>query len=404
MKKIALVTLFFIFSSAYLIAQEKAVINKMIEEVTFLASDQLEGRETGTQSEEIAAKYIRYKFREYGLLPKGSNGYFQYFKSTIKSHPHSSVGDKKINGINVVGYLDNSQKETVVIGAHYDHLGYGHSGSLHDGEKEIHNGADDNASGVSILINLINELADNKKYNYLFIAFSGEEYGLLGSSYYAKNPTIDLTTVRFMINFDMVGRLNSDNTLAINGVGTSSVWDRLLDKANKYNFKLKKSDSGIGPSDHTSFYLQNIPALHFFTGQHEDYHKPSDDVEKVNFSGMYLIMSYVQSIIDNSITIDDFDFKETANDTTATPRFKVTLGIMPDYLYDGEGLRIDGITKNKIAAKFGILKGDIIIKLGAIEVTDIYKYMEGLSKYNIGDSVIVKVKREDEIVDIPIIF
>ena len=118
MKKIALVTLFFIFSSAYLIAQEKAVINKMIEEVTFLASDQLEGRETGTQSEEIAAKYIRYKFRDYGLLAKGSNGYFQYFKSTIKSHPHSNIADKKINGINVVGYLDNSQKFVIKYQKH----------------------------------------------------------------------------------------------------------------------------------------------------------------------------------------------------------------------------------------------------------------------------------------------
>ena len=404
MKKITLALLFFISSSFYLIAQDNLVINKMIEEVTFLASDQLEGRETGTKSEKIAAKYIRYKFREYNLLPKGKDGYFQYFESTIKSHPHSNIADKKVKGINVVGYLDNSQKETVIIGAHYDHLGYGHSGSLHDGDKEIHNGADDNASGVSILINLADELADNKEYNYLFIAFSGEEYGLLGSSYYAKNPTIDLKTVRFMINFDMVGRLNDDKALALNGVGTSSCWDDLTDKANKYNFKLVKSDPGIGPSDHTSFYLQNIPVLHLFTGQHEDYHKPSDDVEKINFTGMYFIMSYVENIIEKSVTIDDFDFKETANDTTATPRFKVTLGIMPDYLYDGTGLRIDGVTKNKTADNSGILKGDIIIQLGAIEVTDIYKYMEGLSKYNPGDSAIVKVKRQDKVLEISIIF
>ena len=207
-----------------------------------------------------------------------------------------------------------------------------------------------------------------------------------------------------MLNFDMVGRLNDDKVLAVNGVGTSSCWDGLTDKANKYNFKLIKSDPGIGPSDHTSFYLQNIPVLHLFTGQHEDYHKPSDDVDKINFSGMYFIMSYVKNIIEKSVTIDDFDFKETVNDTTATPRFKVTLGIMPDYLYDGKGLRIDGVSKNKTADKSGILKGDIIIQLGTIEVTDIYKYMEGLSKYNTGDSTTVRVKRQDEILEFSIVF
>ena len=203
MKKITLIILLLAFSNILLISQNKEVIDKMIEEVNYLASDKLEGRETGTASERLAASYIRDKFKEYNVLPKGTDGYFQYFEATIKSQPPSDVVEKKISGINVIGYLDNTQKETVIIGAHYDHLGYGHSGSLHDGDKEIHNGADDNASGVSILINLVNELADNKEYNYLFIAFSGEEHGLLGSSYYAKNPTIDLKTVRFMINFDI---------------------------------------------------------------------------------------------------------------------------------------------------------------------------------------------------------
>ena len=404
MKKITLSILLLAFSNFLLIAQNKEVIDKMIEEVNYLASDKLEGRETGTESEKLAARYIRDKFKEYNVLPKGTDGYFQYFEATIKSQPHSEVVEKKINGINVIGYLDNTQKETVVIGAHYDHLGYGHYGSLHDGDKEIHNGADDNASGVSVLINLVNELSENKNYNYLFIAFSGEEHGLLGSSYYAKNPTIDLSTVRFMINFDMVGRLNDENVLALNGVGTSSCWDSLTDKANRYNFKLKKSDSGVGPSDHTSFYLQNIPVLHLFTGQHEDYHKPTDDVDKINFNGMYLIMSYVSNIIEKSVIIDDFDFKETVNDTGSTPKFKVTLGVMPDYLYDGIGLRIDGVSKNKTADKFGILKGDIVLKLGTIEVTDIFKYMQGLSKFEVGDSTTVRVKRQEEILDISIIF
>lgn len=376
----------------------------MIDEVTYLASDALEGRETGTDSEKLAAKYISSKFEEYNLTKRGQEGYLQYFEATIKENPHTQSVKRKITGINVVGYIDNKQQQTIIIGAHYDHLGYGHFGSLHDGEKEVHNGADDNASGVSILINLANSLTDIKNYNYLLIAFSGEEHGLFGSSYYAKNPTIDLEKVRFMVNFDMVGRLNKENTLALNGIGTSSKWEDLINDANKFDFKLKTTESGIGPSDHTSFYLQDIPVIHLFTGQHEDYHKPSDDVEKINFNGMYKIHEYVKEIIVKSIEIDDFDFQKTKSDTTTAPRFKVTLGVMPDYLFDGKGMRIDGVSKGKTAEKFGILKGDIVVKIGDIDVNDMMGYMKGLSKFEKGNSTVVKINRQGKIIDIPIIF
>ena len=189
-------------------------------------------------------------------------------------------------------------------------------------QKEVHNGADDNASGVSILINLAQGLNEITNYNYLFIAFSGEEHGLFGSSYYAKNPTINLEKVRFMINFDMVGRLNNENTLVINGIGTSNKWIDLINNANKFDFKLKTTESGIGGSDHTSFYLQNIPAIHFFTGQHGDYHKPSDDVEKINFEGMYTIYEYAKNIIIQSTEIEEFTFQETKSEQKSTPDFK----------------------------------------------------------------------------------
>ncbi|MDG2139431.1 MAG: M28 family peptidase [Flavobacteriales bacterium] len=405
MKKTIIYTLFLIFSSCTLSNQNKEeIINKMIDEVTYLASDELEGRETGTDSEKLAADYISSKFNEYNLIEKGTQGYLQYFNATIKENPHTQTIKKKIKGINVVGYIDNSQDETVIIGAHYDHLGYGHFGSLYDGEKEVHNGADDNASGVSIMINLAKTLNKIKEYNYLFIAFSGEEHGLFGSSFYAKNPTIDLKDVRFMINFDMVGRLNEDKTLAINGIGTSSYWDELINDANIYNFKLKTTESGIGPSDHTSFYLQDIPSIHFFTGQHEDYHKPSDDVEKINFEGMFEIYNYVKNIISSSTKIENFDFVQTKSDSTTTPRFNVTLGVMPDYLFDGEGMRIDGISKGKTAEKFDILKGDIVIKIGDVEVPDMIGYMEGLSKFEKGDSAVVKIKRGEEIISKSIVF
>ncbi len=405
MKNRIIFALFLVFSSSLIVAQEKQVIiSKMTEEVTYLASDKLEGRATGTASEELAARYIASKFKEYGVSPKGEDDYFQYFEAKLKENPHSQKIKKEITGINVVGYIDNHEKETIIIGAHYDHLGYGEFGSLYDGEKEIHNGADDNASGVSIMVNLAKSLRGITDYNYLFIAFSGEEHGLFGSSYYAKNPTINLDEARFMINFDMVGRLNKERILAINGVGTSNQWRDLVNEANRFDLKLKMTESGIGPSDHTSFYLQNIPAIHFFTGQHEDYHKPSDDIEKINFDGMHTIYEYVQEIIIKSVAIKEFSFQETKSDTSITPKFKVTLGVMPDYLFDGKGMRIDGISKGKTAEKFGILKGDVVLKMGKFDVNDMMSYMHALSQFNKGDSTVVKLDRDAKMTEVEIIF
>lgn len=380
------------------------VINNMTEQVTYLSSDELEGREMGTHSEKVAADYISKKFKEYNLIPKGTEGYFQYFNASIKESAHSNTIKRKVKGINVVGYMNNNRDETIIIGAHYDHLGYGNFGSLYDGAKEVHNGADDNASGVSIMLNLAKSAEKTKEYNYLFIAFSGEEHGLFGSSFYAKNPTINLEEVRFMINFDMVGRLNEEKTLAINGVGTSSYWKKLLNKANQANFKLKTTESGIGPSDHTSFYLQNIPSIHFFTGQHRDYHKPSDDVENINFEGMFEIFKYVENLINASKDIVEFDFIQTKSDSTTTPRFKVTLGVMPDYMFNGNGMRIDGISKGKTAEKYGILKGDIVLKMGDLNIYDMMSYMKALSKFNKGDSTTVQLNREAKILDIDVVF
>tara|TARA_B100000579_G_scaffold417362_1_gene413827 strand:+ start:2900 stop:4117 length:1218 start_codon:yes stop_codon:yes gene_type:complete len=404
MKHIFIIIFILITSNTISQENKSIIIDKMKYDVAYLASDKLRGRKTGTCGEKKAAQYIAEKFKQNKLSEKGEDGYFQSFNAIIQSNPHKTGKGKDIEVINVVGFCDNQKEETIIIGAHYDHLGRGGHGSLYAGKKKIHNGADDNASGVSILINLIDLLCENNLYNYLFIAFSGEELGLLGSSYFAKNPTIDLQKVRFMLNFDMVGRLNTKRELALNGVGTSNQWGELINKANTYNFKLITSESGIGPSDHTSFYLQEIPVLHFFTGQHEDYHKPTDDVEKINFNGMHSIMSYAKDIITKSATIENFTYQETINDTQQTPKFNVTLGIMPDYLYNDHGLRIDGVTKGKTADKHGILKGDIVIQIGDIEVTDIMKYMEGLSNFQKGDSTIIKIKRENETITIPITF
>ncbi len=389
---------------------KQALENYLKEDVAFLAADELKGRETGTDGEVKAANYIAERFKELGIQPKGTEGYLQPFRFAPKTDPHQEIDftsstDGTITGHNVIGFLDNSAATTIVIGAHFDHLGYGGQGSLHRGEKAIHNGADDNASGVAIMLYLAGKLkeSENKNNNYLFIAFSGEEMGLLGSNYFVKNPTIDLSTVNYMINMDMVGRLKSDKTLAVHGVGTSPRWSQTLNAVNK-EFKLVEHESGVGPSDHTSFYLNNIPVLHFFTGQHEDYHKPGDDYNKLNYDGMQAIGNYIFNVITELNDDGKLAFRKTKNESQETPRFKVTLGVIPDYLFSGKGMRIDGVSEDKPAQKAGLQKGDVVIKLGEFEVTDMMSYMKALSKFEEGNTTTVVVDRDGQTIEAEVTF
>ncbi|TMM29947.1 M28 family peptidase [Polaribacter aestuariivivens] len=375
--------------------------NRIKEDVTFLASDALEGRQTGTEGEKKAAKYIAERFNELNLQPKGTQEYLQPFTFKPKTNPHEEVkfdvnGDGTITGNNVIGYIDNKAENTIIIGAHYDHLGFGGEGSLYrDSIKAIHNGADDNASGIAILLNLAAKLKKkNTNNNYLFMGFSGEEMGLLGSNYFVKNPTINTKKVSYMINMDMVGRLKKDSALAVYGTGTSPIFKQVLKSYNN-NFKLIQQESGVGPSDHTSFYLADIPVLHFFTGQHEDYHKPGDDSEKLNYDGMYLIADYIFNIITDLDNNGKLAFRKTKNESENSPRFKVGLGVIPDYMFDGKGMRIDGISEDKPAQKAGLQKGDIVIKLGDSTVTNMVSYMRALSVFEKGNTTKVIVKRGD---------
>ena len=406
MNKIILSVLLSVTSSICLSQTlDSPLIEKLKRDVIYLSSDELEGRNTGTESEKIAADYIVEKLKLYEVKPKGTNGFFQEFKAKINANPHTNTDAKEITGQNVVGYFDNQAENTVIIGAHYDHIGYGEYGSRYFGDPDVHNGADDNASGVSVMIQLADQLKSIKDYNFLFIAFSGEEYGLYGSSYYAKNPTINLNNVSYMLNLDMIGRYVDSVGLAVNGVGTSSSWVDLLAKANEnFDFELVTSESGVGPSDHTSFYFQNIPVLHFFTGQHDDYHTPRDDFNKINFEGMQKILFFVKNLIKYSTEIEKFDFNETANQSKDVPKFKVTLGVMPDYMYSGKGLRIDGVSKGKVADSYGILKGDIVTKIGDVDVFDIMSYMQGLSNYNDGEKAVLEIQRDKKTIKIEVVF
>lgn len=380
---------------------DQELLTGLKRDVNFLAADDLEGRAIGTEGEQKAADYLADQFEKAGLLPKGTEGYFQSFTVSKPTNPHEEAvigtDGEGITGRNVIGFIDNMSENTIVIGAHFDHLGMGGQGSLHRGDSAIHNGADDNASGTAALVALAKILTQEKhSSNFLFIAFSGEENGLWGSNYFVKNPTIDLTSVNYMINMDMVGRMNEEKTLAINGIGTSPVFAASLELINSDSLKLVTSESGIGPSDHTSFYLQDLPVLHFFTGQHGDYHRPSDDSDLINYEGLLLVVKYIDRLVGQLDAEPKLAFNKTKDSNGDSPRFTVSLGVVPDYLFDGKGMRIDGVSEDKPAQAAGLIKGDVIIQLGDSTIVDMMSYMRALSTFQKGDSTAVAYERAGE--------
>jgi aminopeptidase YwaD len=341
--------------------------------------------------------------------------YFSDELATLNIKLRISISEKNRIGHNVIGYIYNGAATTVILGAHYDHLGYGEDGNSRSTSHEpaIHNGADDNASGTAALIELARMLKSSKdtRNNYLFIAFSGEELDLFGSKYFTEHPTIDLKTVNYMINMDMVGRLNdSTKVLTIGGYGTSPEWSAVISK--EYfnlpnNVKktapsliIKFDSSGTGPSDHTSFYRKNIPVLFYFTGLHADYHKPTDDADKINYNGEQLVLQHIYSVIEALNNKPRLAFTKTREtQTTTSARFSVSLGIMPDYTFAGTGVRADGVTDGRPAQKAGLQAGDIIIQLGESNISSLENYMQALGKFKKGEKTKVKFKRGSQIME-----
>ena len=374
------------------------------QHITYLASDQLEGRAPGTKGEKLAQEYIIKAFKEYGLKPAGTKKFLQPFEYTERPHAHHVDGKGvQWKGANVIGYLDNDAEKTIVVGVHYDHLGAedGRGSSLAaEPVGKIHNGADDNASGVAGLLELARIYTLNgekEKVNFLFMAFSAEEAGLIGSKHFTNNPTKPMEKVMAMMNMDMIGRLrDSTNSLIIGGVGTSPVWIPMVKSLNSV-FELKFDTAGMGPSDHASFYLKDKPVLHFFSGTHSDYHKPSDDIEKINFPGEVKIINYIKKVIDSTSNLAIVPFTKTKSNERKMTAFKVTLGIMADYAFGGPGVKVDGVSPGKPAEKAGFLAGDLVLKIGEFETNDIYKYMEALGKFEKGQKVTVELKRGGEV-------
>lgn len=311
---------------------------------------------------------------------------------------------------NVVGFMDNGASQTIVVGAHFDHLGYGEDGNsmLRGGKPDIHNGADDNASGTSAMLELVQQLSNIKSQhnNYLFIAFSAEELGLNGSKYFVENPTVPLSSINYMINMDMVGRLNdSTKTLTIGGFGTSPSWRPMMDAVKKRSFTIKLDSSGTGPSDHTSFYRKGIPVLFFFTGLHSDYHKPSDDADKINYLGIFQVVRFIHHMIEADRSEKKLVFTKTREQQTGTAtRFSVSMGIMPDYTFSGAGVRVDGVSENRPAKAAGIQAGDIIKQLGDLKTQTVELYMQALATFKKGDKTVVLVLRSDKEIMFDLVF
>jgi hypothetical protein len=345
---------------------------------------------------------------------------------------------------NVVGVLPGSdpklKNETIVIGAHYDHLGRGGEGSLAPREGDIHHGADDNASGVAGLLELARMLTSQNpkpRRTIMFIAFSGEEEGLIGSNYYVNHPIVPLTSTVAMINMDMIGRLK-DKKLIIGGVGTAQEWRSMIDADNSVQsmtvslnspisaasatlsaalpivlgsngqpvvtldpakpFDLTLNEDGFGPSDHSSFYAKQVPVLFFWTGNHEDYHKPSDTADKINYEGEARVVSFAERIVRD---VDRSDKRPTYTVAKSESQgraggFRVYLGTIPNYADSNDGLKLDGVRDDSPASKAGLKAGDKIVKMAGREVKNVYDYTYALGEMKAGQEYEVEVMRGSE--------
>ncbi|WP_428656343.1 M20/M25/M40 family metallo-hydrolase [Runella sp.] len=285
--------------------------NRIAKHINYLACDKMKGRGTGSKENAKAAKYIIKEFKKLDLAPLGTNGYRQPFTAKVR---RIVVPDSIRQADNVIGLLDNGAPYTIVIGAHYDHLGIGKQGSSRDKEPQgkIHNGADDNASGVAGLLELARYYSKNnikEPYNFLFIAFGAEELGLVGSRYFVNNPTLPLDKINFMSNLDMIGRYNADRGVGIGGYGTSDAWPEVF-KEVKGSVKFFTDRAGSGGADHASFYAKKVPVLFFHTGGHDDYHMPTDDPEKIDIASEIGILEIHIKLIDKAMKLPKLMYTE----------------------------------------------------------------------------------------------
>ena len=392
--------------------QSETTVEDFKLRVGYLASDKLGGRSPGSKGDKLAKEYM------VNLFQKSSSSVdVQDFEVIINRRTQETALTH-----NVIGVLPGNdpllQNEYVIIGGHYDT-----TANPPKGRKlffdNINNGADDNASGTAMVLELFEKYAETKnhKRTLVFILFGGEELGLLGSKFYAENPTVDLEKVQLMVNLDMIGRLDENKNVYIGGVPTANGFSETLkpffDQSELNVTSYEHTASGVrslfSRSDHYNFYRKDIPSLFFFTGIHKDYHTPRDEADLVNYEGLKLISDLAEQVIDNAANRSDrLEFKalpKLEEESERTPaRMKVSFGVMPDYAYQGSGLKIDAVLDNRPAKNSGMKDGDVIIKIQNMVVDDIYKYMEILSKIEPGSKAQATILRNDEELKIDVQF
>lgn len=381
---------------------DSAVIHN---DIAYLASDRLEGRLTGTPGNDSAAAYLAHRYATLRLRP-GSPGYLQKFIARSAADAHAGITNGRPTQ-NVVAILPGSDRrlagQYIVIGAHFDHLGRDSQFALDpDAKNAIRNGADDNASGTAAVLQLARMLAlAHPRRSVIFANFSGEEEGLLGSQWFVDHPPVALDSIIAMVNFDMVGRLKDDKLL-VYGTATATELSALLDSANVHSaipLNVAGSGDGFGSSDQSSFYAKNIPVLHFFTDLHNDYHRATDDIEKINSAGEARVVDLAFRVIESiDARNDKLTFVRTAApsrmSSSASSGSQVYLGSVPDMAAgDIPGLKLTGVRPGSPAELGGLKADDVIIEFGGVKVTDLQSYSDALYSHKPGDTVKVMVLR-----------
>ena len=377
---------------------------RMLADISYLASDKLEGRLIGTPGNDSAAAFLARRYASLKLKP-AYPGYLQKFvaRSAQAAHTGDTAGKATQNVVAILEGTDRALKnQYIVIGAHFDHLGRSTVSALDPEAKDaIRNGADDNASGTSATLELARLFSREKpKRSIIFVNFSGEEQGLLGSQYFVENPPVPLSNIVAMLNFDMVGRMK-ENGLLVFGTATATELSAVLDSANAGAVPLKVAGSGdgFGSSDHSSFYAKEIPVLHFFTDLHGDYHRATDDADKINASGQAQVVNFAYRIAN---MIDRRPGRLTYVRSTAPTRAvgsgqgsQTYLGSIPDMAAsETPGLKLTGIRPGSPADVGGLKAGDIIVEFAGKAVTDLYTYSEALYAQKPGDSVKIAYLRD----------
>jgi Zn-dependent M28 family amino/carboxypeptidase len=383
----------------------EAAAARVTADLQFLAADSLEGRGVGTAGLDAAAAYVARVFEDCGLDPAGTDGYYQVFEisPTAPGVAHTNLGGSVVK--NVVGVLEGRGRladEVVVIGAHYDHLGFGGGFSLDpDSAEVVHNGADDNGSGTAALLEAVRMLSPRlgpEQRTIVFVAFTAEELGTIGSQYYAANPVRPTEQTYAMVNMDMVGRLRHDSLIVI-GVGSAPELPGIIDSLNQdYQFVLSSQEDPWGRSDHSSFYAHQIPVVHLFTNVHEDYHRTTDDWDKINVEGVAKIAAFASDLT--------WTLARRRNDLTyvEVPKPKppeqagrrASLGTIPDMTDSPGGVRLTGVRSESAADEAGLQAGDIIVQIGEHEVKDLMGMQRALVAQKAGDVVTIIFLRDGE--------